>query len=126
MVVSADLIVLTVVAGLAVGILSAFFGVGGGLLMVPYMVLVLGESQHVAEGTSLLVIVPTAVAGVIAHNRRGLVSIRSALWLGAGGVLGAIVGARFALGTSGDTLRLLFGVLVILVGIRFAYQGLKR
>ena len=122
---SAGLIGLTVVAGLAVGVLSAFFGVGGGLLMVPYMVLVLGVSQHSAEGTSLLVIVPTAISGVIAHNRHGLVSFSSALWLGAGGVLGAIVGARFALGTSGDTLRLLFGVLVILVGLRFVYQGFK-
>ena len=93
--------------------------------MVPYMVLVLGESQHLAEGTSLLVIVPTAIVGVIAHNRHGLVSFRSAMWLGGGGVLGAILGARFALGTSGDTLRLLFGILVILVGMRFVYQGLQ-
>ncbi|MGH2736650.1 MAG: TSUP family transporter, partial [Actinomycetota bacterium] len=45
-------------AGLGVGLLSALFGVGGGLVMVPFMTLVLDESQHLAEGTSLLVIVP--------------------------------------------------------------------
>ena len=55
------------------------FGVGGGVIMVPYMVTFLDKTQHVAEGTSLMVIVPTAIAGVIAHNKRGYVSF-SAGW----------------------------------------------
>lgn len=122
---SPELIVVTAVAGLIVGVTSAFFGVGGGLLMVPFMVLALGETQHVAEGTSLLVIVPTAVVGVIAHRKRGFVDFRSAVWLGLGGVAGAIVGARVALGTAGSLLRTLFGVLVVIVGVHFVYQGIK-
>jgi uncharacterized protein len=123
---SVGLALVIVIAGVGVGAMSAFFGVGGGLLMVPLLVLVLGETQHIAEGTSLAVIVPTAIAGVVAHNRNDLVSFRSAAWLGAGGVLGAVLGARIALGTSGDTLRLFFGFLVIAVGIRFTYQGIKE
>lgn len=120
-----ELVVITILAGLIVGAMSAFFGVGGGLLMVPFMVLVLGETQHVAEGTSLLVIVPTAVAGVVAHHKRGFVDFRIAIWLGLGGVVGAVLGAKVALGTAGSVLRTLFGVLVIFVGVRFIYQGLK-
>ncbi|HYI43909.1 MAG TPA: sulfite exporter TauE/SafE family protein [Actinomycetota bacterium] len=122
---SAELIVITILAGVIVGAMSAFFGVGGGLLMVPFMVLALGETQHVAEGTSLLVIVPTAVAGVIAHNKRGFVDFRLAAWLVVGGVVGAVLGARLALGTAGPLLRTMFGVLVVVVGVRFVYQGLK-
>jgi uncharacterized membrane protein YfcA len=123
---TAELIVVTIVAGVMVGVMSGFLGVGGGLLMVPFMVLVLGVTQHIAEGTSLLVIVPTAIAGVIVHNKKGLVDFRSALWLGGGGIAGAVVGARIALGTAGDSLRTLFGALVIVVGVRFIQQGLRR
>jgi uncharacterized membrane protein YfcA len=122
---SPELVVITILAGVIVGAMSAFFGVGGGLLMVPFMVLALGETQHVAEGTSLMVIVPTAIAGVIAHNKRGFVDFRAALWLAIGGVAGAVAGAMIALGTAGSVLRTLFGVLVVFVGVRFVYQGLR-
>ena len=49
--------------GLLAGVLSGLFGVGGGVLLVPAMVIVLGYGQHLAQGTSLLVIIPTAIAG---------------------------------------------------------------
>jgi uncharacterized protein len=121
--VSAALLALTAFVGLGIGVLAALLGVGGGLLMVPFMVLVLERTQHVAEGTSLLVIIPTAAAGAIAHHLRGYVSIRAAGLLGAGGIVGALVGARFALETSAPILEFLFGLLVLGVGIRFIYQG---
>ena len=119
------LVALTIAAGLVVGILAALFGVGGGLLMVPFMVLVLGETQHVAEGTSLAVIVPTAVAGVIAHSRRGYVSMGSAALLALGGVGGAVIGAKAALALPASTLEVIFGVVVIAIGLRFVYEGLQ-
>jgi uncharacterized protein len=122
--VSAALVAVTAIFGLAVGILAALLGVGGGLLMVPFMVLVLERTQHVAEGTSLLVIIPTATAGAIAHYKRGYISIRSAGLLGLGGMVGAIAGALLALGTSAPILEFLFGLLVIAVGIRFIHQGI--
>jgi uncharacterized protein len=122
--VSPALIAVTALAGLVVGMLAALLGVGGGLMMVPFMVLVLDRTQHVAEGTSLLVIIPTAAVGAIAHYTRGYVSLRSAGLLGVGGVIGALVGASLALGTSAPLLESLFGFLVIGVGIRFIQQGI--
>ena len=119
------IIVVTIAAGFGVGVLAALFGVGGGLLMVPFLVLVLEKSQHVAEGTSLAVIVPTAIVGVIAHSRRGYVSVRSAGLLAIGGVLGAIGGARIAIATPAETLQMIFGIFVIVMGLRFVYQGIK-
>jgi uncharacterized membrane protein YfcA len=123
--VSFALVAATVLAGLIVGMLAALLGVGGGLLMVPFMVLVLERTQHVAEGTSLLVIIPTAAVGAIAHYTRGYVSLGSAGLLGVGGVIGAVAGARLALGTSAPILESLFGLLVIGVGIRFIQQGFQ-
>jgi uncharacterized membrane protein YfcA len=105
-------------------LLAALLGVGGGLLMVPFMVLVLERTQHVAEGTSLLVIIPTAMVGAFAHYMRGYVSLSSAGLLGVGGVVGAVAGALLALGTSAPILKFLFGLIVIAVGIRFIFQGL--
>ena len=123
---SAALIILTISAGVVVGVLAALFGVGGGLLMVPFMVLVLEKTQHVAEGTSLAVIVPTAIVAVIAHSRRGYVSMRSAALLAVGGVGGAVVGAKMALALPASTLELIFGLVVIAIGARFIYQGWSR
>ena len=112
-------------AGFATGVLSALFGVGGGLVMVPLMVLVLGLGQHVAEGTSLLVIVPTAVAGVIVHSRRGYVSFKHAAMLAAGGIVGAYGGAELALRLQAGTLRRAFAVFLLLMGARVGWQGLR-
>lgn len=116
----------TVVMGVGVGVTSALFGVGGGLLMVPYMVLVLGLTQHVAEGTSLLVIVPTALVGAIVHGRRGYVDARSVAALAFGGSLGAVLGALVGLELNGDVLRKLFAILVAVAGVRLIRDGLKR
>jgi uncharacterized membrane protein YfcA len=111
-------LILHVAAGVAVGIFSAIFGVGGGVLIVPYLVFVESHGQHLAEGTSLLVIVPTAVAAVVAHARRGRVAFRLAAWLGAGGILGAVLGASLAHSAAPQELQKGFGIFLILVGIQ--------
>ena len=112
--------------GALVGVVSAMFGVGGGVIMVPYMVTFLDKTQHVAEGTSLMVIVPTAIAGVIAHNKRGYVSFPAGWRIAAFGVVGAIIGARLALGLDPEALQKLFGVFTILVGTRIVIEGIRK
>lgn len=123
---SVGLAVAIVAAGVLVGVLSALFGVGGGILMVPFMVLALHEQQHLAEGTSLLVIMPTAVAGVLAHRRRGYVSFRTALLLAAGGIGGAWLGAFIALRLSADVLQTIFGVVMAFTGVRVVRRGISK
>ena len=109
--------------GVVVGMLSALFGIGGGIAMVPFMVLVLGEGQHLAEGTSLLVMIPTAIAGVVAHNRRGYVSFRLAGLLVVGGIVGTVLGALLALEIDGDRLRTYFAIFLALMGVRLIIRG---
>lgn len=112
--------------GVLVGAVSALFGVGGGLLMVPFMVLVLGESQHLAEGTSLLVIIPTALTGAIAHTRRGYVSFRHSGLVALGGVAGAYAGASLALTIPERPLRVIFTVLLLVVAAHLIWQGVAQ
>ena len=122
---SPELVVLVVGVGIAVGLMSAMFGVGGGVIMVPFIVLVLDRSQHVAEGTSLLVIVPTAIAGAIAHRKRGFVDLGTAAKLAAVGIFGAFVGAQMALALPAERLETAFGVFTMVVGAKLLRDGLS-
>jgi uncharacterized membrane protein YfcA len=115
-----------VLAGVAVGALSALFGVGGGILMVPFMVLALDKGQHLAEGTSLLVIVPTAIAGVAMHRKKGYVSFQHAALLALGGVGGAYAGAAIALRLSASSLQMAFGALMAFTGVRTIRRGIGQ
>jgi uncharacterized membrane protein YfcA len=112
--------------GVLVGVASGLLGVGGGTLIVPFLILALGFSQHSAEATSLLVILPTAVVGSLALRRRGVGDLGLALRLGVVGAVGSVLGALLALALSGGTLRLVFAVFVGLVGLRLARDGLRR
>lgn len=107
-----------VVIGLAAGFLAGLLGVGGGILMVPAMVLVLGFDQHVAQGTSLLVIIPAAVTGSYTHHRNGRLVLRDAAFLAAGGVIGAVIGSVFALSIEDGLLRRLFAAFLLVTGVR--------
>ncbi|WOQ70166.1 sulfite exporter TauE/SafE family protein [Microbacterium limosum] len=82
-----------VAIGLAAGILSGMFGVGGGTVIVPLLVLLLGYPQRLATGTSLAAIVPTATVGVISYGVSGDVGWVQALILAAGAVIGAQAGS---------------------------------
>jgi uncharacterized membrane protein YfcA len=119
-----DLWLLLLPIGVAVGAFSAAFGIGGGLLMVPVLVFFYGLDQHAAQGTSLVVIVPTAIAGAVAHHRRGLLDWRLALYMAGGGLFGVFAGARLALATDAELLQSVFGAVVIAAGLRLAAQGI--
>jgi len=111
--------------GLA-GVASGLLSVGGGTLMVPFLVLAAGLSQHAAEATSLLVILPTAVAGTLALRRRGVGDAGLAIRFGVVGSIGAVLGALLALGLPATTLRVVFSVFVGVVGLKLIRDGLRR
>lgn len=116
-------LVLLVPIGLLVGIFSAMFGVGGGILVVPVLVIAFGFDQHLAQGTSLAVIVPTAAVGAWSHFRRGFVDLRTVGRLAAGGVVGVVAGGAVALATDGDILRALFGAVLVVTGARLVWRA---
>jgi uncharacterized protein len=120
------LYVALVAFGAVVGVTSGLLGVGGGTLVVPFLTLAVGMSQHAAEATSLLVILPTAIAGSLALRRRGVGDLGLALRFGVVGAFGSVLGALLALALAGSTLRVVFAVFVGVVGLRIAYDGLRR
>lgn len=98
--------------------LAGLLGVGGGILLVPFLVLAVGMTQHEAEATSLLVILPTALAASVALRRRDVGDLPAALGLGVVGAGGAVAGALLALALPADALQLIFAVVLAIAGLR--------
>jgi uncharacterized membrane protein YfcA len=115
-----------VAVGALTGMLAGLLGVGGGILLVPFLVLVLGMPQHAAEATSLLVILPTAVAASIVLRRQGVGDLPVALGIGFVGAIGGAAGALIALALPGNVLRALFAVFLALIGVRLVRDGLAH
>jgi uncharacterized protein len=111
-------LVITLLIGLVGGAVGGLLGIGGGVLFVPAMVLLLGEEQHVAQGVSLVVIVPTAISATFTNVRRGFVDRDVAIWVTPVAIVAAFAGAYLAGLISGPMLSRIFGVLVIYVGGR--------
>ncbi len=118
-------IVAAIALGLGAGVLSGMFGVGGGILFVPTLVL-LGLGQVEASATSLLAIVPTAAVGAWRQRAYGNLRIRAALVVGVVSVLGAEVGVQIATRIDESLLRRLFGLLMIGVAAQLAVRTVRQ
>lgn len=108
--------------GLVTGVLSGLFGIGGGIVIVPVLIAVFGASDLVAKGTSLLVIIPTAITGTVSNVRSGMVDVRSGLAVGLAAAAASAVGASLAGLLSPRLSSILFGALLLV----FAGQMVQR
>jgi hypothetical protein len=107
--------------GLAGGVSSGLFGVGGGIVMVPAMVYLLNVNIKTAIGTSLLVIIPTALTGAIKHHQLGNIDWRMAVSLAPMAIAGGFLGAALTKHLPADTLKKMFGGFIILAGCRLLF-----
>ena len=106
-----------VIIGVVAGISSGFFGIGGGIVIVPALIYWVGYNQHRAVGTSLAVLLPpVGLAATLEYYRKGNVDIRAAMIIAVSMLLGGYVGA-FGNKLSGPHLRLLFGLFVLGLGV---------
>lgn len=112
--------------GVAIGLVSGFFaglaGIGGGVVIVPASVLLLSLSQHEAQGTSLVAIILTAIAGTVVNWRNERLRLGDGLVAGLGGVAGSLAGVQVALATEGRILSVFFGFLVLFVALRSIWR----
>ena len=106
-----------VAVGAAAGVLSGLFGVGGGILMVPALVLLVAFGQHRAQATSLAAIVPIAAVGAIVFGRADNIDLTAAVILGAGSLVGVQAGARLMHRLGDRRLSVVFAVFLILVAL---------
>lgn len=104
-------------AGATAGFLSGLFGVGGGLIMVPALVLLVGMAQHRAHATSLAAIVPIAIVGASIFGGTDNVNLVAAALLVAGSLTGVQAGTRLMDRLSGERLALVFGGFVLVVAV---------
>ena len=116
-----------VIIGVVAGISSGFFGIGGGIVIVPALIYWVGYNQHRAVGTSLAVLLPpVGLAATLEYYRKGNVDIRAAMIIAVSMLLGGYVGAFGANKLSGPHLRLLFGLFVLGLGVYLIYGAAKR
>ena len=115
-----------ILIGGAAGVLGGLLGVGGGVLFVPGLVIVVGLTQHEAEATSLLAIVPLALVGAVRQNRYGNVRRDDALLLGLLSVAGVAGGVVLANALSGTALRTAFAVLILAIAAQLVRTALRE
>mgnify|MGYP001553052988 CR=1 FL=1 len=110
----------SIALGLIAGIIGGLFGIGGGVIVVPGLVLWLGFDQHRASGTSVATIVASAGAALIAFAGDGSVDWGAAAIITAGAVTGAAIGARILHRIPAETLRRAFAVVLVVAALRMA------
>jgi uncharacterized membrane protein YfcA len=113
-----------ILIGLAAGVLGGLLGVGGGVLFVPGLVIVIGLTQHGAEATSLLAIVPVAAVGALSQDRYGNVRRGDAMLMGVLSIAGVAGGVVLANALSGPVLRSAFAALILLIAVRLVRRAL--
>lgn len=119
-------IAVALVTGLTAGAFAGAMGVGGGVIMVPVLVELLGASQRRAQGTSLAAIIVTALVGSVVAHRAGLLNLRAASWVALGGLGGALVGSLAATTAIDENLlRRGFGVIVLLTAARIISSSVR-
>ena len=122
---STTTVIAAILLGLSAGVLAGLFGVGGGILFVPTLV-ALGLGQLEAQGTSLLAILPTVLAGSWNQRRYGNLRTRSALLLGLASIVGVEIGARVVIEVPEATLRRLFAVLLFAVAVQLVWRTRRK
>ena len=113
-------IISLVIVGLITGVLAGLLGVGGGIFVVPAMVVGYGIPAAVAKGTSLAMIVPTSIVGTWRNRANHNVGLRVAVVLGLAGVVSAFIGGKISVGMSERTSNILFALLLLFVATRMA------
>jgi uncharacterized membrane protein YfcA len=111
------------ITGLGMGLLSAMFGIGGGILLVPVLVAFLHYTPQLAAGTSLAVMLPIALFGAYRQTKPGLTDWKQGSIFGLGSIVGAVVGASLAMAASATIVRLCFAAVLLAVGIRYLVRA---
>ncbi|HEY9848343.1 MAG TPA: sulfite exporter TauE/SafE family protein [Leptolyngbyaceae cyanobacterium] len=118
------LLVQLLIIGLVAGVAGGMFGIGGGAIMVPAMVLLLGMDQKFATGTSLAAqILPIGILGAAVYYKNGNLNLKYAVIIALGLVIGNLFGALFANQPyiSSQTMKQLYGIFLLLIGFRYLF-----
>lgn len=108
--------------GLIAGYFSGLVGIGGGVIIVPALVLIFGFNQHTAQGTTLALLVPPiGILAVLSYYKNGYVDLKSAIIICIGFIIGGYLGGKMAIGISENVLRKAFSIMLIVLGIKMFF-----
>lgn len=114
-----------ILLGLVTGLLAGLIGVGGGIIVVPALMLLFGVSDLIAKGTSLLMILPTSLSGTIGNMRRKNIDLTAALIVGISAALCSFIGVQVAFVTPPQIATILFAVYVLILVVRMTMNAIK-
>ncbi len=117
---------ITVVSGAAIGVLTGFLGVGGGFLIVPALVMLVGLPIRQSVGTSLIIIAMNSLAGLLGHLNGMSMDLTVVSLFVVAGLAGSLLGARLAKVTKPEQLRTSFATFVILLAVFLLYDNLRK
>lgn len=119
---TATTIVLLIVIGLAAGFLSGLIGIGGGVIIVPALVLLAGFSQKLAQGTSLgILLLPVGILAVIQYYKQGYLNIHYVGITAIAFVLGGFLGSKLALSMSDEKVKKAFAIILMLIALKMLF-----
>jgi uncharacterized membrane protein YfcA len=114
------------IIGLAAGFMGGLVGIGGGVIIVPALVMLLGMSQHQAQGTSLMMILfPVGILGVLNYYKQGYVDFKYAGLLAVGFFIGSYLGSKYSLSLPQLTVKRIFAVVMMLLAIKILFVDKK-
>ncbi len=120
-------ILILMLVGIAAGMLSGLVGVGGGIVIVPALVLILGFSQKMAMGTSLgILLLPVGILGVFQYYKQGYVDVRVVLIISFAFLFGSYFGSKIALSLPQETIKKIFAVFMIIIAIKLLFFDKKK
>ncbi len=112
-------IVILLLIGLIAGFVGGTLGIGGGIIIIPALVFILGYSQHMAQGTSLaMMIPPIGILAAINYYKSGFINMKAAMILVVAFVIGSYFGSLISVNIEGKTLQKVFGFIMLVVAIK--------
>ena len=116
-------IIYLLLIGMAAGIASGFLGIGGGIIVIPALVYLIGFSQKEAQGTSLgLLLPPIGLLAVINYYKAGYVNIKAALIMSAAFILGSFISSKFAVSLPENIMKKIFGIFLLFYAIKLFFE----
>ena len=114
---------LLILIGMSAGLLSGIVGVGGGIIIIPLLMLLIGMDQHQAQGTSLAVMLPPiGILAAINYNKAGFIDWKYAMIIAIAFILGGYFGSRWAVAVDARMLKKIFGVIMLIGGLKLIFR----
>ena len=124
--ISMETLIYLILIGIAAGFLGGMVGIGGGVIIVPALVLLLGITQHHAQGISLaMMLFPVGILGVINYYKKGYVDFKYAGLIAVGFFFGSYLGSKFSLSLPQETVKKIFAIVMIVLAVRMLLTGKK-